>query len=1177
MPLTPSGARTFLLALSDFWATFFKDRELLGAYADAMSLDAAQLYQAFLETALGLSLRDAPLYDRTFFQAASLREDQMTFREGEAPDADTFDVYVRDGLVNAEYVTNRILAPTSFLTEGRDFTVDNGALRFRANPFNDDRDSAFTYFPVRTVTVASPAAWTDPLSRAWVGAQPGDIVRVTVGATVSEAQLAGVRGPTLHLRTALQAADLLVARRGAEVVVLRTPYDGRVVGKRLPAHPRDVFRVTQGASDAATVDGTSELDLSAEPSYDGSWAPGTAYGEGSLVDNAGSLWRSREAHTSAVSFEAHRWEALSEGYFYVTCESAPRLDGIYRATTATGPGRVAVAISAPYTGTLRVTLHRVTYPTTVAGDQPRILLSHTYVTPSSLSLDGRRAVARKVVNADGSVTVHAAGGPLVEGVDYVLNGDDGSLTVLSAWNPSYVGRATYEWRLLVARRSYRWRGPYATATGYSEGDLVQNATTVLVVTATHTSDGVLDARYLPLKEPASSDEPWQVREIGAWVTDALIDTERLYRNFGYLLDRPRATSEAYRAFLLAVSRLFLLGPTFDRFESALNAVTNLPLIRDDGEVLREYSDGVAASGTDGLLYGTALGHDGQLINASSRFVVASSPFLTTDVGADLRVVREGRVENYIITTYISGTTVAVTPTPQDGATLQWEFRHPVFTDRIRLTGGGYRFTEADVGATVLLGSDTHAHNRGAYRITSIEDPLTASLDTAYGLIDEAGVSWKLSHTGLQHVVTQRGRYAVPLGVPVREDIKAATSVGVLTFKAFEAVTNAFRVVDYLEDPKWWHRVTIPEELMQGSGARRTVTPELIEHVYGALDDAHYGDEGLYYGCDDEGRPSPPRAGMAIWYGGDRVVMSFPVGTAGARPRDVGQHLVVREAPFAGHFKVLAVEADGVTLKLDRFPPPEADEVVPPRTFNAELPPLIYRRTVAFVLMDRALKYHSVRVTVDPSVGLSTELLEDTLRVVRTAKPSHIFLFFDTLTNFRDELPLTEELVMGLDHHLTDEVTCPDAQITYATTSLLRYGDCYRFTTRTASITPSPGVPQTLPTTLPTGVTAVRTLVKVAFALDARVGARRPVEGLDYVVDYVAGTVTVLSGVSITPDPVIVTYVDCIRRVLTPSDPHDPGETALAYGGTDPTFVRQAGAAPDAVGLVDRAVQLTLGS
>lgn len=1177
MPLTPSGARTFLHAMSDFWSAFFRDRAFLDAYADALSLSAAQLYQKLLEATLGMSLKDMPLYDRAFFMGCSLREDLLRYREGETPDEDTFLVQVGDGLAAAEYLANRIIAPTAFLTSGRDFTVEDGSVAFRRNPFDDGAGGSLPYFPVRVVQVTSPCAWSDPLGREWAGALPGDSVRVRVGGSAVESPLTGVVGAALHLGDAPQALRAPVTRRGAEVVVLRTPYDGAVVGASLSAHPTDVHRVTSGASDATAVDATNEFDLSGEPSYAGAWAPSTAYAEGSLVDQGGTLRRARSAHTSGVSFDAALWDDLGAGYLYASVDGDHRLDGLYAAVAPSGSGRIQLSLPAPLSGSPRAELYRVTYVPDPAGNPPRISLPHTYLRDAGFSISARRAVARSTVDASGATTTHAQGEAVVEGVDYLVDRDAGVVTVLSAWDPRYPARASYGWRLAVARRVHAWRGAYATAQTYAEGDLVLDGALVRVVRVAHTSDGVIDdARYATFREPVAFDAPRDVREIGAWATDALLDKERLYRVFGSLLDRPRATSEAYRVFLRAVSRLFLLGPTFDRFESALNAVAGLPLVRDDGEVLTSYSDGVVVSGADGALYGMAQGHDGALVNSTSRFSSARAPFLSTDVGAALRVVRDGRVESYVVSSYVSPTTVVVSPAPTDGVDLQWDFRHPVLADRLRVLGGSHRFTEEDVGSVVLLSSPYNAHNRGAFRVVAIDDPLTAVLDTEFGFVDESTVSWRLSRTGLQRVTTSRATYDIPLGVPMRADVADPASAGSLTFAAFEALTEAFVVVDYLEDPSWWHRVTVPEELMPGPGSRRTVTPELVEHVYGALDGAQLGDEGLYYGRDDEGRESPRRAGEAVWYGGDRVVLAYAPLVPGARPRDVGQHLAVRTDRFRGYFKVLGVEADGVTLRLDRFPPPEADRTVAPVSLSVELPPLVYRRTVAFVLMDRRLKYHSVQVRVDPSVGLSTELLEDTLRVVRTAKPSHVFVFFETLTTFRDEVPVEDEIVIDLDHHLIDPVRSPDARSTFSSSGLLRYGDCYRFVARSTSFTPTPGAPQTLPTTLPLGATAVRTLVKVAFDTAARVGSRRPVEGEDYVVDYVAGTVTVNAGVTITPSPATLFYVDCIRRVLAPGDPHDPGETGIAYGGSDPTFVRASDQGPEVTGLVDRAVQLTLG-
>jgi len=79
-----------------------------------------------------------------------------------------------------------------------------------------------------------------------------------------------------------------------------------------------------------------------------------------------------------------------------------------------------------------------------------------------------------------------------------------------------------------------------------------------------------------------------VAEIAFWVPDAQVDLFRLYDNFGYLIGRFQASSEAYRQFIRGVFQLYLLGPTLERVESALNVICALPVARDDGETLMSY-------------------------------------------------------------------------------------------------------------------------------------------------------------------------------------------------------------------------------------------------------------------------------------------------------------------------------------------------------------------------------------------------------------------------------------------------------------------------------------------------------------------------------------------------------------------------------------------------------------
>ena len=591
-----------------------------------------------------------------------------------------------------------------------------------------------------------------------------------------------------------------------------------------------------------------------------------------------------------------------------------------------------------------------------------------------------------------------------------------------------------------------------------------------------------------------------------------------------------------------------------------------------------YDDGIAASGTGARLYDTMQGTDGALDPGTSRFSAASAEFQATDVGTTLRVVVGGATRAYTITTYVSASVVGVAPTPGDTASgLGWEARHGALTNRLRIDASEpSRFTQEHVGAWVRLRGRA-ARNRGVFQVVAVDDPLTVELDTAYGFLDESSVSWDLSPRGVQVVRTDRRDYEVPLGVPIRTDVSNPANARRLALHAFAPVTAAFQVVDYLTDPAWWHRVQIPEELFSAPAATRTVTPALIEHVYGALDEPREGDPGLFYGADDDGVVPGERPCVATWYGGAEVVLAFAGGVPTLRSRDAGAHLVVTTPGFAGHFPISRVHADGATVTLERFPPPEARGGPPAVTLDAELPPILLRHAVAYVLMDRLLKYHCMQVRMDPSITIPRDVIGEMARLVATTRPSHIYVFFEAGTRFEDAVAVSETFSLHLDRGLYDPVYLVDASAIYAQTGLLRYGDAYRFVTRTTTLSLTPGVAASLPTTLPAGTDVVRTLVRVGFPTASRVGARLPCEGVDYDVDYVAGTVTLRAGVVLTPDPVAISYVDCIRRIISPGDPLDAGETAVVYGGADPTVVRAPGQDPRDAGFLDRAIQLTFGT
>lgn len=148
----------------------------------------------------------------------------------------------------------------------------------------------------------------------------------------------------------------------------------------------------------------------------------------------------------------------------------------------------------------------------------------------------------------GSVRIYAknaSGEDVVEDVDYVINYEDGEVTRIGGtpWNLG--------------------NGPYSIT--YTFKTQVTSGTTGAVSRSGGTARAV---------------------QIAAWAPDARVDRRTLANNFGVLIGREADSSEAYRAFLQGIFQLYLLGPVFERVESALNVVLNLPVVRDDGEVVQ---------------------------------------------------------------------------------------------------------------------------------------------------------------------------------------------------------------------------------------------------------------------------------------------------------------------------------------------------------------------------------------------------------------------------------------------------------------------------------------------------------------------------------------------------------------------------------------------------------------
>ncbi|MHC4620921.1 MAG: hypothetical protein ACYTEQ_24510, partial [Planctomycetota bacterium] len=103
-----------------------------------------------------------------------------------------------------------------------------------------------------------------------------------------------------------------------------------------------------------------------------------------------------------------------------------------------------------------------------------------------------------------------------------------------------------------------------------------------------TGDGVHTQGTLASMD--EDDTEVQVTEVAFWAPDVEVDQFHLYNNYGYLIDRFAPSSETYREFIRGVFQLYMLGPTLERIESALNVISNLPVIRDDDEFMDEYDN-----------------------------------------------------------------------------------------------------------------------------------------------------------------------------------------------------------------------------------------------------------------------------------------------------------------------------------------------------------------------------------------------------------------------------------------------------------------------------------------------------------------------------------------------------------------------------------------------------------
>lgn len=269
----------------------------------------------------------------------------------------------------------------------------------------------------------------------------------------------------------------------------------------------------------------------------------------------------------------------------------------------------------------------------------------------------------------------------------------------------------------------------------------------------------------------------------------------------------------------------------------------------------------------------------------------------------------------------------------------------------------------------------------------------------------------------------------------------------------------------------------------------------------------------------------------------------------------------------------------------------ADETgfVPPDV-SPGVPHPVFRRRVAFVLMDRYLKHHTFTVSFDASAvslaaGTAFEQgLRDLNELVIGSKPSHTYAFTSPDTFVRDEIAITDAL--SFDRQVGSRVYGPD-RVVFADDapvvggSVWTVGDYARyeaFTTSTAFASVGVAVAFGNAPIAPRHGRFVRVYV------NGTIGGKRLIENVDYSVNYTSRTVTRLTAWDATTVPVYYLQLNIGNIADAAASSNDMPLTvscvdpAIITATFDPAAAQWDGTAtpstaPRDIGMVERALMV----
>lgn len=109
-------------------------------------------------------------------------------------------------------------------------------------------------------------------------------------------------------------------------------------------------------------------------------------------------------------------------------------------------------------------------------------------------------------------------------------------------------------------------------------------------------DNIVAFREDPFENPlipkriVAGDNGTQDEEIILWASEARIDDQRLYQNYGFAFPARRKSSEAYRLILETFYRIYADGPSPVAVDMVVAALAGLPITKEDLEVVESITE-----------------------------------------------------------------------------------------------------------------------------------------------------------------------------------------------------------------------------------------------------------------------------------------------------------------------------------------------------------------------------------------------------------------------------------------------------------------------------------------------------------------------------------------------------------------------------------------------------------